>query len=40
MVLHSNTEEYKLLKNRYTVFNFDGFLAELKKFELKRRGEL
>jgi DNA polymerase elongation subunit (family B) len=25
---------------RYAVFNFDGSLAELKGFELKRRGEL
>ena len=26
--------------NRYAVFNFDGSLAELKGFEIKRRGEL
>lgn len=25
---------------RYAVFNFDGSLAELKGFEVKRRGEL
>lgn len=25
---------------RYVVFNFDGSLAELKGFEIKRRGEL
>ncbi|KAL0233672.1 hypothetical protein PCE1_002181 [Barthelona sp. PCE] len=40
MVLPASTEEGKLLKKRYVVFNFDGSLAELKGFELKRRGEL
>jgi len=40
MVLPSSTEEGKLLKKRYAVFNIDGSLAELKGFELKRRGEL
>jgi len=40
MVLPSSTEEGKLLKKRYAVFNMDGSLAELKGFELKRRGEL
>lgn len=40
MVLPSSTEEGKLLKKRYAVFNFDGSLAELKGFEMKRRGEL
>ncbi|CAJ1945696.1 unnamed protein product [Cylindrotheca closterium] len=40
MVLPASTEEGKLLKKRYAVFNFDGSLAELKGFELKRRGEL
>tara|TARA_B110000208_G_C11798052_1_gene440554 strand:+ start:251 stop:6238 length:5988 start_codon:yes stop_codon:yes gene_type:complete len=40
MVLPASTEEGKLLKKRYAVFNFDGTLAELKGFELKRRGEL
>jgi DNA polymerase epsilon subunit 1 len=40
MVLPSSTEEGKLLKKRYAVFNTDGSLAELKGFELKRRGEL
>lgn len=29
-----------MLKKRYAVFNFDGSLAELKGFEIKRRGEL
>lgn len=28
------------MKKRYAVFNFDGSLAELKGFEVKRRGEL
>lgn len=40
MVIPASTEEGKLLKKRYAVFNFDGSLAELKGFELKRRGEL
>ena len=40
MVLPASTEEGKLLKKRYAVFNDDGSLAELKGFELKRRGEL
>lgn len=40
MMLPSSKEEGKLLKKRYAVFEFDGSLAELKGFELKRRGEL
>lgn len=40
MVMPSSREEGKGLKKRYAVFNFDGSLAELKGFELKRRGEL
>lgn len=40
MVLPASQEEGKLLKKRYAVFNHDGSLAELKGFELKRRGEL
>lgn len=40
MVIPASTEEGKLLKKRYAVFNFDGSMAELKGFELKRRGEL
>ena len=40
MVIPASTEEGKLLKKRYAVFNDDGSLAELKGFELKRRGEL
>ena len=40
MVLPASPEEGKLLKKKYAVFNFDGTLAELKGFELKRRGEL
>ena len=33
MVLPASTEEGKLLKKRYAVFNFDGSMAELKGFE-------
>ena len=40
MILPATQEEGKLIKKRYAVFNFDGSLAELKGFELKRRGEL
>ena len=40
MILPSSTEEGKLLKKRYAVFAEDGKLAELKGFEVKRRGEL
>jgi len=40
MILPAAKEEGKRLKKRYAVFNFDGSLAELKGFELKRRGEL
>ncbi|OQR98917.1 DNA polymerase epsilon catalytic subunit [Achlya hypogyna] len=40
MVLPASTEEGKLLKKRYAVFNFNNKLTELKGFELKRRGEL
>lgn len=40
MVLPTSKEEGKGLKKRYAVFNEDGSLAELKGFELKRRGEL
>lgn len=40
MILPSSKEEDKLLKKRYAVFNHDGSLAELKGFEVKRRGEL
>lgn len=40
MVLPTSKEEGKGLKKRYAVFNMDGTLAELKGFELKRRGEL
>ena len=40
MVLPSSLEQGKKLKKRYAVFNFDGSLAELKGFEIKRRGEL
>ncbi|KAI9489936.1 hypothetical protein BDB00DRAFT_875783 [Zychaea mexicana] len=40
MILPASTVEDKLLKKRYAVFNDDGSLAELKGFEVKRRGEL
>lgn len=40
MVLPSSTEEGRQLKKRYAVFSDDGSLAELKGFEIKRRGEL
>ncbi|KAJ9597155.1 hypothetical protein L9F63_026956, partial [Diploptera punctata] len=40
MVLPASKEEGKRLKKRYAVFNHDGSLAELKGFEVKRRGEL
>ncbi|KAK4686206.1 DNA polymerase epsilon subunit 1, partial [Tremellales sp. Uapishka_1] len=40
MILPSSKEEDKLLKKKYAVFNPDGSLAELKGFEVKRRGEL
>ena len=40
MILPSSKEEGKQIKKRYCVFNFDGSLAELKGFEVKRRGEL
>ena len=40
MILPASKEEGKLIKKRYAVFNFDGSLAELKGFEIKRRGEL
>ncbi|XP_052253908.1 DNA polymerase epsilon catalytic subunit A-like [Dreissena polymorpha] len=40
MILPASKEEGKKLKKRYAVFNFDGSLAELKGFEVKRNGEL
>lgn len=40
MILPASKEEGKKLKKRYAVFNIDGSLAELKGFEVKRRGEL
>ena len=40
MILPTSKEEGKGIKKRYAVFNNDGSLAELKGFELKRRGEL
>ena len=40
MGLPASSEENKMLKKRYAVFNFDGSIAELKGFEIKRRGKL
>ena len=40
MVLPASKEKDKKLKKRYAVFDLDGSLAELKGFEVKRRGEL
>lgn len=40
MILPASKEEGKKLKKRYAVFNPDKSLAELKGFEVKRRGEL
>merc|ERR1719440_2559980 len=40
MVLPASTEMDKFLKKRYCVYEFDGSIAELKGFEMKRRGEL
>ncbi|KCV68263.1 DNA polymerase epsilon subunit 1 [Fonticula alba] len=40
MILPSSTEKDKKLKKRYAVFHPSGKLAELKGFEIKRRGEL
>lgn len=40
MLLPASREEGKGIKKRYAVFDMDGGLAELKGFELKRRGEL
>ncbi len=40
MILPASKEEGKTIKKRYAVFNFDGSLAELKGFEITRRGEL
>ncbi|KEG13670.1 putative DNA polymerase epsilon catalytic subunit [Trypanosoma grayi] len=40
MLLPASREEGKSIKKRYAVFNPDSSLAELKGFELKRRGEL
>ncbi|GKF91991.1 DNA polymerase epsilon catalytic subunit A-like protein, partial [Tanacetum coccineum] len=40
MILPASKEEGILIKKRYAMFNNDGTLAELKGFEIKRRGEL
>lgn len=40
MIIPAAQQEGKTLKKRYAVYNKDGTLAELKGFEIKRRGEL
>lgn len=40
MMIPASTEENKMLKKRYAVFNHAGKMTEVKGFELKRRGEL
>eukprot|EP00727_Mastigamoeba_balamuthi_P002173 m51a1_g11953 putative dna polymerase epsilon catalytic subunit a (2223) ;mRNA; r:757795-765860 len=40
ILLPAAKEKDKKLKKRYAVFNFNGSIAEMKGFELKRRGEL
>lgn len=40
MIIPAAREEGKTLKKRYVVYNFNGSIAEIKGFELKRRGEL
>lgn len=40
MILPASPEEGRLLKKKYVVFNYDNSVAELKGFEIKRRGEL
>jgi DNA polymerase epsilon subunit 1 len=40
MVIPASRDENKLLKKRYAVFEMDGSIAEIKGFEIKRRGEL
>ena len=40
MILPASTDEDRMLKKRYCVWEDDGSIAELKGFEMKRRGEL
>ena len=40
MILPASKDEGGSIKKRYAVFDLDGKLAELKGFEVKRRGEL
>lgn len=40
MLLPASTEESRLLKKRYAIIDDDNRIAELKGFEVKRRGEL
>lgn len=40
MILPAAREEGKQLKKRYAIYNLNGTIAEIKGFEIKRRGEL
>jgi DNA polymerase epsilon subunit 1 len=40
MMIPAAREEGKTLKKRYVVYHMNGSIAELKGFEIKRRGEL
>jgi DNA polymerase epsilon subunit 1 len=40
MIIPAAKEENKLLKKRYVIYKHDGSIAEIKGFEIKRRGEL
>ena len=40
MIIPAAKEEGKQLKKRYVVYNMNGTIAEIKGFEIKRRGEL
>lgn len=40
MVIPASKEENKQLKKRYAVYHMNDKIAEIKGFEIKRRGEL
>ena len=40
MVIPASKEENKQLKKRYAVYHMNNTIAEIKGFEIKRRGEL
>ena len=40
MIIPASKEENKQLKKRYAVYNMNNSIAEIKGFEIKRRGEL